>query len=146
MKSPEKDVTSDTKNNNVQIEGCSTNYIQTKTIHDEEPEYTKLLELESEKRPEKAVQGNVIWFLYIPINDPLVYWLEGILSNRIDEYEVARESGWRQNRFVVNKIKIIKHWGNLKPLPKTISMGTGHKDWILPCKGRRTTYEDTFRV
>ena len=57
---PEKTIASGTKNNNDQKENYSTNYMLTKTIGDKELEYTKPMEFKPAKRPEEAIQGNVI--------------------------------------------------------------------------------------
>ena len=106
--------------------------MQTKTISDKELEYTKSSEFKPKKRPNKAIRGSVIRFMYSPSNDPSAYWLEGTLKNRIDEYEIARKSGWQQNHFEVNNISIIKHWGDPKPLPTTIIVNlTKETAWAL---------------
>ena len=87
---------------------------------DKELEITNLLEFKHGKRPEEAIQGNVIRFMYSSNSDPSAYWLQETLNARIDELETAVKSGWRKKCFEVNKISIIKHWGDLKPLPTTI--------------------------
>ena len=67
---PEKTFISGTKNSNDQKENYSTNYMLTKTIGDKELEYTKPMEFKPAKRPEEAIQGNVICFMYSPSSDP----------------------------------------------------------------------------
>ena len=99
---------------------------------DKEIKNTKTIEFKPAKKPEEATQGDLIRFMYSPSNDPSVYWLQGALSRRIDNYETAERSGWRMNRFEVNKISIIKHWGDLKPLPTTITVNlTKETAWAL---------------
>ena len=90
----------------------------TKKIGGKEIEYTKPIEFKPAKKPEGATQGDVIRFMYSPSNDPSAYWLQGTLSRRIDKFETAEKSGWRMNRFKVNKISVIKHWGDLRTLPE----------------------------
>ena len=77
-----------------QKENYSTNYMQSKTTGDKELEYTKSLEFKPGKRPEEAIQGNVIRFMYSPSSDPSAYWLQGTLNARIDKFETAVKSGW----------------------------------------------------
>ena len=99
---------------------------------DKELEDTKSLESKPGKRPEEARQGDVIHFMYSPNSDPSAYWLQGTLNNRIDKLETTVESGWRKNRFEVNKISIIKHWGDPKPLPTTITVNLAKESgWAL---------------
>ena len=99
---------------------------------DKELEDTKSLEFKHGKRPEEAIQGDVIRFMYSPNSDPSAYWLQGTLTVRIDDLETAASSGWRKNRFEVNKISIIKYWGDLKTLPTTIVVNlTNETVWAL---------------
>ena len=102
MKNQEKTIASGIKDGNDQKENYSTNYMQSKTTGDNELEYTKSLEFKPGERPEEAIQGDVIRFLYSPNGDPSAYWLQGTLNSRIDKLETAVESGWRKNRFEVD--------------------------------------------
>ena len=128
----EKTIASNIDDGNDKKEDLSTNYMQSKTTGDKELEYTKSLEFKPGKRPEEAIQGNVIRFMYSPSSDPSAYWLQGTLNSRIDKLETAVKSGWRKNRFEVNKISIIKYWGDPKPLPTTIVVNlTNETAWAL---------------
>ena len=61
-----------------------------------------------------------------------VYWLQGTLSKRMDKYDVARKSRWTKNHFRVNSICVISHWGDLKPLPETLTINlTKDTAWAL---------------
>ena len=82
----------------------------TEMTGNKEPGDIESLEFKPGKRPEEAIQGDVIRFLYSPNGDPSAYWLQGKLNSRIDKLETAIESGWRNNRFEVNRISIITHW------------------------------------
>ena len=74
----------------------------------------------------------MIQFLYGPTEGPSVYWLEGVLEKRIDKYEIAKESEWKKNLFVVNQIKVIKYWGCLEPLPGILIVNLSKdKAWAL---------------
>ena len=96
------------------------NCTQSKMTGDKELEDIALLEFKHDKRPEEAIQWKVIRFMYSSNSDSSAYWLQGTLKARIDELKTAEKSGWRKNRFEVNKISIIKHWGDPKPLPTRI--------------------------
>ena len=50
----------------------------------------------------------------------------------MNKYEVAKKSGWTKNRFRVNSISIINHWGDLKPLPETLTINlTKNTAWSV---------------
>ena len=107
-------------------------HVLTSKKDDKDIKHTKTIEFKPPKKPEEAKQGDVIRFMYSLSNDPSVYWLQGVLSRRIDDYETAEKSGWQMNRFKVNKISIIKHWGDLKPLPEIITVNlTTETAWAL---------------
>ena len=128
----EKTIASDTEDGSDKKEDLSTNYMQSKMTSDKDLKHTVPLEFKHGKRPEEAKQGNVIRFMYSPNGDPSAYWLQGTLNSRIDKLETAVKSGWRKNRFEVNKISIIKHWGDPKPLPTTITVNlTKETAWAL---------------
>ena len=43
-----------------------------------------------------------------------------------------RKSEWKMNRFRVDNISVIKHWGDLKPLPEIITVNlTKETAWSL---------------
>ena len=52
--------------------------------------------------------------------DGTIYWIQGTLEKRMDEYNAAKKSGWTKNRFKLGCLSIITSWGERKPLPETI--------------------------
>ena len=88
---------------------------------DEEIKVTKVLEFIPATKPQDAKEGVTIRFMHNP-GDGSVYWLQGTLEKRMNKYEVAKKSGWTRNRFRVRSLSIVNHWGDLKPLPETITI------------------------
>ena len=84
-------------------------------------EDTKVLEFLPERMPEVVDVGDTIRFMYTSHDGSSSYWLQGVLDKRVHKYEDAKKSRWNKNRFRVNSIDIIIHWGDLKPLPKTLT-------------------------
>ena len=74
------------------------------------------------RKPDQARIGEVIRFMYSPENDSSIYWLQGVIVERIDKYCDAKEAGFTKNRFKIGMISIINRWGNEKPLPETVTM------------------------
>ena len=72
----------------------------------------------------------MIRFLYSDHNS--VCWLQGRLNSRVDTLETAVKSGWVNNRFEVDMISTLTHWGDLKPLPTIITVNLNNKTrWAL---------------
>ena len=118
MKDTEDTTASCVNDGNDKKENMSTNCTQPKMMG--ELEDIAMLEFKHDEKPEEAIQGKVIRFMYSSNKDPSAYWLQGTLNARIDKFQTAIKSGWRKNRFEVNEISIIKHWGDPKPLPTRI--------------------------
>ena len=79
--------------------------------------------------------------MHSPRDDSSVYWLQGILNERVDKYDVAKKSSWRQNRFKVNK------WGDEKPLPETLTVNlTKNTAWALGMVKLPAMIEDELAV
>ena len=98
----------------------------------EEIKVTKVLEFIPATKPEEAKIGETIRFMHNPGDGSSVYWLQGTLDKRMNKYEVAKKSGWTKNRFRVNSISVISHWGDLKPLPETLTINlTKDTTWAL---------------
>ena len=70
LRNPEGPIASGTEVSNDEKENKLTNCIQSKMTGDKELEDTKSLEFKPEKRPENAIQGDVIRFMYSPNSDP----------------------------------------------------------------------------
>ena len=95
-------------------------------------EDTKVLEFLPGRKPEVVDVGETIRFMHRSHDGSSSYWLQGILDKRIDKYEDAKKSRWNRNRFRVNSISIIKHWGDLKTLPETLTINlTKETAWSL---------------
>ena len=76
--------------------------------------------------------GDTIRFMHVSHDRSSSYWLQGVLDKRVDKYEDAERSGWNRNRFRVNNIDVITHWGDLKPLPETLTINLTRKlAWSL---------------
>ena len=95
-------------------------------------EDTKVLEFLPGRKPEVVDVGETIRFMHRSHDGSSSYWLQGILDKRIDKYEDAKKSRWNKNRFRVNSLGIIKHWGDLEPLPETLTTNlTKESAWSL---------------
>ena len=93
---------------------------------------TKVLQFFSDTQPKDAKLGETIRFMHNPGDGSSVYWIQGTLSKRMNKYDVAKKSGWTKNRFRVNSISVISHWGDLKPLPETLTINlTKDTAWAL---------------
>ena len=110
-------------------------------ISHRKPGDTEHLEFKPGRKPEDAAEGDVIRFLYS--NDNSIHWLQGRLNSRIDSLETAIKSGWMNNRFKVDMISVITHWGypKLPPISAIVNITTktswalGMKDESLPETG-----------
>ena len=89
---------------------------------DEEIKVKKVLEFIPAMKPQDIKEGVTIRFMHNPGDGSSVYWLQGTLEKRMNKYEVTKKSGWTKNRFRVSSISIINHWGDLKPLPETLTI------------------------
>ena len=105
--------------------------IVTNAKDDEEIKVTKVLEFIPATKPQDAKEGATIRFMHNPGDGSSVYWLQGTLEKRMNKYEVAKKSGWTKNRFRVNSISIINHWGDLKPLPETLTINLTKKHSLV---------------
>ena len=62
-------------------------------------------------------------------------WIQGRLSNRIDKLDDAVNSEWTMNRFRVDNIIPIAHWGNPKPPPSSTIVNINYcTKWLLGIK------------
>ena len=81
--------------------------------------------------------------MHSPRDDSSVYWLQGILNKRVDKYDVAKKSKWRQNRFRVSSINVVNQWGDEKSRPETLTVNlTRDTAWALGMFELPTIIED----
>ena len=59
---------------------------------------TKVLQFFSDTKPEDAKLGETIRFMHNPGNGLTVYWLQGTIDKRVDEYERSRSLKWSTNK------------------------------------------------
>ena len=98
----------------------------------EKVKVTKVLEFVPARKPEQAKIGEVIRFMHNPGNGLSAYWLQGTIDKRIDKYETARNSKFTKNRFRVKNLSIVNHWGDLGPLPETLTVNLSRNTaWSL---------------
>ena len=83
---------------------------------------TKVLEFVPARKPEQAKVGELVRFMHNPGNGHSAYWMQGKLDKRVDKYEVARQSGFKRNRFKVKELAVINHWGELGDIPETLTV------------------------
>ena len=74
------------------------------------------------KKPKEAIEGDMIRFMYNDYENGSVSWLQGRLVSRIDELEDAVESEWMRNRFKVDTISTIGHWGSPETPPASTTV------------------------
>ena len=55
------------------------------------------------------------------------YWLQDVLDKRVNDYEDTKKHKGNINQFRVNSLGIIKHLGDLKPLPETLMTNLHNK-------------------
>ena len=100
--------------------------------NDEKVKITKVLQFIPETKPEDAKIGETIRFMHNPGDGLSVYWLQGTIDKRVDKYETAKKGGWSRNRVKVKSISVINHWGDLNPLPETLTVNlTKNTAWSL---------------
>ena len=83
---------------------------------------TKVLEFIPATKPDEAKIGETIRFMHNPGDGLSVYRLKGTIDKRVDKYETAKKGGWKLNRVKVKSISVINHWGDLNPLPETLTV------------------------
>ena len=93
----------------------------------EKVKLTKVLEFVPARKPEQAKLGEVVCFMHNLGNGLSAYWMQGTLDKRLDKYSVAKESKFTRNRFRVNKLSIVNHWGEKGTIPETLTVVEFHK-------------------
>ena len=80
---------------------------------------TKLMEFIEASEPKQAKIGVKIRFMHDL--EGTVYWLEGVIEDRLTKYKKAQKLKFAENFFRIGKLKIITSWGDgPKPLPATV--------------------------
>ena len=82
--------------------------------------------------------------MYNPGNGHSAYWMQGTLEKRLDKYNVAKESKFLRNRFRVNKLSIVNHWGTI---PETLTVNLSKNTaWSLGNEIELSTTEENEAI
>ena len=93
---------------------------------------TKVLQFFSDTKPEDAKLGETIRFMHNPGNGLTVYWLQGTIDKRVDKYDTSKSAKWKTNHVRVKSISVVNYWGDLNPLPETLTVNlTKNTAWSL---------------
>ena len=92
---------------------------------------TKLMEFIEATHPKEAKIGVKIRFIHDL--DGTVYWLEGIIQDRLTKYKKAQKLKFAENIFRIGELKIIASWGDEpKILPATVCANlTSNVGWSI---------------
>ena len=92
---------------------------------------TKLMEFIEASHPKEAKIGVKIRFMHDL--DGTVYWLEGIIQDRLTKYKKAQKLKFAENIFRIGELKIIASWGDEpKILPATVCANlTSNVGWSI---------------
>ena len=92
---------------------------------------TKLMEFIEAAHPKEAKIGVKIRFMHDL--DGTVYWLEGIIQDRLTKYKKAQKLKFAENIFRIGELKIIASWGDEpKILPATVCANlTSNVGWSI---------------
>ena len=101
------------------------------------------IEFKPGRKPKEAIEGDMIRFTYSDYDNDSVSWLQGRLVSRIDKLEDAVESEWMRNRFRVDTISTIAHWGKPEIPPASTTVNVSYcTNWVLGIKGDQLDYTD----
>ena len=116
--------------------------------NDEKVKITKVLQFIPETKPEDAKLGETIRFMHNPGNGLTVYWLQGTIDKRVDKYDTSKASKWKTNRVRVKGISVVNYWGDLNPLPETLTVNlTKNTAWSLGTEVElHTLYYNSFGI
>ena len=105
----------------------------------EKVKLTKVLEFVPARKPEH--------FMYNQGNGQSAYWMQGTLEKRLDKYNVAKESKFTRNRFRVNKLSIVNHWGEKGTIPETLTVNLSKNTaWSLGNEIELSTTEENEAI
>ena len=100
------------------------------------PNINEKIEFKPGRKPKEAIEGDMIRFMYNDYENGSVSWLQGRLVSRIDDLEEAVESEWMRNRFKVDTISTIRHWGSPETPPASTMVNVSYcTDWVLGIQG-----------
>ena len=86
----------------------------------------------SDRKPRDAIEGDIIRFLYTDPSNASTSWIQGRLASRLDRLDDAFNSEWAMNRFRINDIRAINHWGNPEPPPNSAIVNVNYSTtWVL---------------
>ena len=105
-------------------------------MNTDSPNINGKIEFKTGRKPKEAIEGDLIRFMHKDHERNSVSWVQGRLVSRIDSLDDAVESEWAMNRFRVDTINTIAHWGvpGIPPSSTTVSVSYGTK-WILGIRG-----------
>ena len=113
----------------------------------EKVKLTRVLEFVPARKPEQAKIGEIVRFMYNPGDGHSAYWLQGTLEKRLDKYNVAKESKFTRNRFRVNKLSIVSHWGEKGTIPETLTVNLSKNTaWSLGSEIELSTTEENEAI
>ena len=92
---------------------------------------TKLMEFIEASHPKEAKIGVKIRFMHDL--EGTVYWLEGIIQDRLTKYKKAQKLKFAENVFRIGELKVITSWGDEpKTLPATVCTNlTSNVGWSI---------------
>ena len=82
------------------------------------------IEFRPGRKPKEAIEGDLIRLMYKDYDNNSVSWVQGRLVSRIDKLDDAVKSEWTMNRFRVDTISTIAHWGGpgIPPSSTTVNI------------------------
>ena len=87
--------------------------------------------------------GGTLRFMYYQPDGMAYYWIQGLLTDRLDKYRVARTSNFVKNCFKVEQVKVITCWGVRGMIPEKFIVNLSHNtEWSLVTDRLLTTKRD----
>ena len=85
--------------------------VRTEIVNTDSQNANEKIEFKPGRKPMEAIEGDLIRFMYNDYDNNSVSWVQGRLASRIDNLNDAVDSEWAMNRFRVDTISTIAHWG-----------------------------------
>ena len=85
--------------------------VRTEMVNTDSPNANEKIEFKPGRKPKEGIEGDLIRFMYKDYANNSVSWVQGRLTSRIDKLDDAVDSEWTMNRFRVDTISTIAHWG-----------------------------------
>ena len=93
---------------------------------------SKKIKFKTGRNPAEAIEGDLIKFMHKDYVHNSTSWVQGRLSKRIDKLNDAINSEWKMNRFRVDNMSTIVHWGEPIPLPSSAIVNINYcTKWLL---------------